>query len=350
MVVLVGQVARHQIDREAFQEVDFRKMFAPLAKWVAQIDMAERMPELVNQAFQVATSGRPGPVVLALPEDMLRDRRAAGGRPAPIAPCAPIPAPPTSPKCAGCSPPPSGRSCWSAAASGATPPRRHRPLRRRPTTCRCAARFVARTSSTTGCRSMSAISAPAPPRALVARFKAADLVLAVGARIGEITSQSYSLMGIPDPGKTLIHVHAAAEELGRVFRPIWRSSRACPSSPPPRRRWRRSRRRAGREWRGGGPGGIRGGARAHPLAGGPGARSRPGDDLAARAPARRCDRHQRRRQFQRLAQPVPAIPAARPPARPDQRRDGLRRAGGGRARASSIPAASSSAFAAMAAS
>src|SRR6184192_456425 len=73
MVVLVGQVARHQIDREAFQEVDFRKMYAPLAKWVAQIDLAERVPELINQAFQVATSGRPGPVVLALPEDMLRD-------------------------------------------------------------------------------------------------------------------------------------------------------------------------------------------------------------------------------------------------------------------------------------
>src|SRR5712691_3302189 len=77
MVVLVGQVARHQIDREAFQEVDFRKMFAPLAKWVTQIDLAERVPELINQAFQVATSGRPGPVVLALPEDMLRERRAA---------------------------------------------------------------------------------------------------------------------------------------------------------------------------------------------------------------------------------------------------------------------------------
>src|SRR5436305_999369 len=60
MVVLVGQVARHQIDREAFQEVDFRKMYAPLAKWVTQIDMAERIPELMNQAFQVATSGRPG--------------------------------------------------------------------------------------------------------------------------------------------------------------------------------------------------------------------------------------------------------------------------------------------------
>src|SRR3954453_9410141 len=77
MVVLVGQVARHQIDREAFQEGDFRKVSAPLAKWVTQIDMAERVPELMNQAFQVATSGRPGPVVVALPEDMLRDTAAA---------------------------------------------------------------------------------------------------------------------------------------------------------------------------------------------------------------------------------------------------------------------------------
>src|SRR5207237_1265648 len=77
MIVLVGQVARHQIDREAFQEVDFRKMYAPLAKWVTQIDIAERIPELMNQAFQIATSGRPGPVVVALPEDMLRDQAAA---------------------------------------------------------------------------------------------------------------------------------------------------------------------------------------------------------------------------------------------------------------------------------
>ena len=70
MLVLVGQVSRHQIDREAFQEVDFRKMFAPLAKWVAQIEMAERIPELINQGFQVATSGRPGPVLLDVPEDV----------------------------------------------------------------------------------------------------------------------------------------------------------------------------------------------------------------------------------------------------------------------------------------
>src|SRR3982074_2506712 len=108
MVVLVGQVARHQIDREAFQEVDFRKMYAPLAKWVTQIDLADRVPELMNQALQVATSGRPG-------------------RSGCTAPCGRIPAPPISPNCAGCSPPPSGRSCWSAAAPGAMRPRPQSP-------------------------------------------------------------------------------------------------------------------------------------------------------------------------------------------------------------------------------
>ncbi len=109
MVVLVGQVARHQIDREAFQEVDFRKMFAPLAKWVAQIDMAERVPELINQAFQVATSGRPGPVVLALARrHAARPPRGCGRRPVPRG-AAPIPEPPISTRCAGFSPPRSGR-------------------------------------------------------------------------------------------------------------------------------------------------------------------------------------------------------------------------------------------------
>ena len=218
MVVLVGQVARHQIDREAFQEVDFRRMFAPLAKWVAQIDMAERVPELINQAFQVATSGRPGPVVLALPEDMLRDRCAAAVigpyravRPHPgaadLAELRRLLAAAERPMMLV------GGSGWSDAA------------------CRDMA-SVARANDLPVCCSfrrqdivdnrlpcfVGDLGTGASP-SLLARFKEADLLLAVGARIGEITSQSYSLLGIPDPGKVLIHVHAAAEELGRVFRP-----------------------------------------------------------------------------------------------------------------------------------
>src|SRR5437763_1716522 len=218
MVVLVGQVARHQIDREAFQEVDFRKMYAPLAKWVTQIDMAERVPELLNQAFQVATSGRPGPVVVALPEDMLRDAAAA----AVIGPYRPVRAHPGAADLAelrrllAAAERPImlvGGSGWSDAAAAEI------------------ARFATANDLPVCCsfRRQDIVDNRLPcfvgdlgtgaSAALVARFKAADLVLAVGARIGEITSQGYTLLDVPDPGKTLIHVHAAAAELGRVFRP-----------------------------------------------------------------------------------------------------------------------------------
>ncbi len=218
MVVLVGQVARHQIDREAFQEVDFRRMFAPLAKWVAQIDLAERVPELVNQAFQVATSGRPGPVVLAVPEDMLRDRAAA-----PVAgPYRPVHAHPGAADLAEL------RRLLAAAVrpimlvggGGWTDLACHdigkfAEANDLPACCSFRRQDILDNRSASYAGDLGTGAAPA----LVARVKEADLLLAVGARIGEITSQSYSLLGIPDPGKTLIHIHPSAEELGRVFRP-----------------------------------------------------------------------------------------------------------------------------------
>jgi acetolactate synthase I/II/III large subunit len=218
MVVLVGQVARHQLDREAFQEVDFRRMFSPLAKWVAQVDLAERVPELINQAFQVATSGRPGPVVLALPEDMLRERAAA----AVVGPYRPVRAHPGAADLAemrrllAAAERPVmlvGGGGWTDAA------------------CRDITRFAEANDLPVACsfrrqdivdnrRSyfVGDLGTGAAPT-LVARIKEADLVLAAGARIGEITSQSYTLLGIPDPGKAVIHVHPSAEEPGRVFRP-----------------------------------------------------------------------------------------------------------------------------------
>lgn len=218
MIVLVGQVARHQIDREAFQEVDFRKMYAPLAKWVTQIDMAERVPELLGQAFQVATSGRPGPVVVALPEDMLRETTAT----AVVGPYRAVRAHPGAQDLAelrhllAAAERPIvlvGGSGWTDAA------------------CADFAKFLA-ANDLPVCSSfrrqdivdnrlpnwLGDLGTGAAPT-LVQRVKRSDLVLAIGTRIGEITSQSYSLFGIPDPGKTLIHIHAAAEELGRVFRP-----------------------------------------------------------------------------------------------------------------------------------
>src|SRR5437870_4601568 len=218
MIVLVGQVARHQIDREAFQEVDFRKMYAPPAKWVTQIDLAERVPELINQAFQVATSGRPGPVVLALPEDMLRARAAA----AVVAPYHAVRAHPGAADLAemrrlvAAAERPImlvGGSGWSddAAADIA----RFAMANELPVCCSFRRQDIVDNRLACFVGDLGTGAAPS----LVARFKQADLVLAVGARIGEITSQSYTLLGVPDPGKTMIHVHAAAEELGRVFRP-----------------------------------------------------------------------------------------------------------------------------------
>src|SRR5579863_9394033 len=258
MVVLVGQVARHQIDREAFQEVDFRKMYAPLAKWVTQIDLAERVPELMGQAFQVATSGRPGPVVLALPEDMLRDRAAA----AVAGPYHAVHAHPGAADLAelrrlvAAAERPIvlvGGSGWSDAAAADIArfaEANHLPVcssfRRQDIVDNRLSAFVG---------DLGTGAAPA----LVARFKAADLVLAVGARIGEITSQSYSLLGIPDPGKTLIHIHAAAEELGRVFRPTLAIQSGMPEiaaalaalQPIPNPRWAAWRKDARAEYEAG---------------------------------------------------------------------------------------------------
>jgi acetolactate synthase-1/2/3 large subunit len=219
MVVLVGQVARSQCEREAFQEVDFRRMFAPLAKWAAQIDLSERIPELLGRAFHIATSGRPGPVVLALPEDMLRERCAAAPAPARHGPV---------------------RAHPGAADLAAL--RRLLLAAERPMllvggggwsdqACHDIARFAEANALPVCCafRRQDIVDNRLPvfvgdlgtgaAPALVARVKAADLLLAVGTRLGEITTQSYSLLGIPEPGKVLIHVHPAAEELGRVFRP-----------------------------------------------------------------------------------------------------------------------------------
>jgi acetolactate synthase I/II/III large subunit len=219
MIVLVGQVARQQIDREAFQEVDFRRMYAPgLAKWVTQIDLAERIPELMNQAFQVATSGRPGPVVVALPEDMLRDRCAAAS----VGPYRAVHAHPGAADLAemrrllDAAERPImlvGGGGWSDAACADIA--RFATANALPVCCSFRRQDIVDNRLACFVGDLGTGAAPT----LVARVKAADLVLAVGARLGEITSQSYTLMGLPDPGKTLIHVHAAAEELGRVFRP-----------------------------------------------------------------------------------------------------------------------------------
>jgi acetolactate synthase-1/2/3 large subunit len=218
MILFVGQVARDQVEREAFQEVDFRRMFGPLAKWVAEIDQAERIPELVSQAFHRAVNGRPGPVVLALPEDMLTDRVAvedAGPHRAVQAHPGATDMAELRRRLAAAARPFMllGGGTWTAAAVDDI--RAFAEANRLPV------------GASFRCQDLLDNSHPCyagdvaigiNPK-LQARVAGADLLLVAGARLGEMTTGGYTLVDIPVPRQALIHVHPGADELGRVYQP-----------------------------------------------------------------------------------------------------------------------------------
>ncbi len=216
MILFIGQVGSDFVDREAFQEVDYRKMFAPLCKWVSQIDRADRIPEYISHAYHVAMSGRPGPVVLALPEDMLTALVSVNDAPAaqkvitypgeaqlaqlrtmleaaekPIAIL--------------------GGFGWDQAS------------------CEAIKSFVEAWSLPAGCafRFQDLLDNAHPNYAgdvgiginpaLAKRIKESDLVLAIGPRLGEMTTSGYTLFDAPRPKQKMVHVHAGADELGRVY-------------------------------------------------------------------------------------------------------------------------------------
>jgi acetolactate synthase-1/2/3 large subunit len=218
MVLLVGQIARGSTDREAFQEVDYRRVFGGLAKWAAQIDQVDRVPEYIARAFHVATSGRPGPVVLALPEDMLSETTEVGdARPYVAVQAAPQPGDVVRLKqLLEAAERPLlmvGGSRWTDAA------------------CAQVQAFAEAWDlpATASFRRMdildnrSAVYAgdfgTSPVPSLSKRLKEADLVIVVGARLGDITTQDYSTLAPPVPKQTLVHVYPDADEIGRVFRP-----------------------------------------------------------------------------------------------------------------------------------
>ena len=103
MILFIGQVGNDVVEREAFQEIDYRRMFGQMAKWVAQIDRADRVPEYISHAFHTAVSGRPGPVVLALPEDMQTDTATVRRHRAATSASPRIPGAATCRSCATCS-------------------------------------------------------------------------------------------------------------------------------------------------------------------------------------------------------------------------------------------------------
>ena len=215
MIVFVGDLDRADRDREGFQEIDMA-FFAPVAKWAARIDDARRIPEYVARAYRVATAGRPGPVVLAIPEDMLRDEVETIDRP-PIAPIA-------QPACAGAmgamidllkdaTNPVAiiGGADWSPAAAHYFASFAHRhgiPV---------AAAFRRQDAIANSCAVYAGNLGYGPNPKLQQRIREADLLLVVGARLGEATTDGYKLVTPDHPGQLLVHVHPDPNELGRVY-------------------------------------------------------------------------------------------------------------------------------------
>ncbi|MFL5248535.1 MAG: thiamine pyrophosphate-binding protein [Myxococcales bacterium] len=216
VVLLIGQARRDFLDREAFQEIDFRQMFGELSKWVAQIDDARRIPEYVSHAFHTAMSGRPGPVVLALPEDMLEEQAVAKTVP----PAQRIAASPSQEQMArlrailaGARRPIVlvGGSGWTAQACDDL--RRFAEAWQLPVTC--AFRFQD-TFDNGHPLYAGDVGIGINPK-LAQRIRDADVALVFGARLGEITTSGYSLFEVPVPRQRLVHAHCGAEELGRVY-------------------------------------------------------------------------------------------------------------------------------------
>ena len=220
MILFVGQVASDQRDREAFQEMDYRQMFGPgtlgLAKWVAEVQDADRLPEYVARAFHTAMQGRPGPVVLSLPEDMLTTLTDA-----PVLPRA---------EPAHAWPAPGGMRDLRAMLMAA-----QRPFviagggGWTPESAQALQRFADNWQLPVGCgfRFQDTFDNNHPlyagdvgigiNPALARRIREADLILAVGVRLGEMTTGGYTLLQAPRPAQKLVHMHAGPEELGRVY-------------------------------------------------------------------------------------------------------------------------------------
>jgi len=218
LVLLIGQVAREQMEREAFQEIDYRRMYGQMAKWVAEIEDPARVPEFLSRAFHVATSGRPGPVVLALPEDMLTEVATVADA-QPYAPMQARPGADQMRELAGLLRAASrplaivGGSGWTPAARAALMGFAEAWGVPVAASFRTQDIFDNRHESYVG-----DVGIGINPK-LAARVKECDLLLVIGARLGEMTSSGYTLVDIPEPQMKLVHVYAGAEELGRVYRP-----------------------------------------------------------------------------------------------------------------------------------
>jgi acetolactate synthase-1/2/3 large subunit len=219
MILFVGDVARGMQGREGFQEVDFTAFFSPICKWAARIDDPNRIPEYIARAYSVAMSGRPGPVVLALPEDMLVEQVPASLAPRPFV---------TRPSQAAC--PDAMQALIGLISDAASPIAIIGGAGWNAKAREYFQQFATRIGLpvATAFRRQDAIAPDCPVYAgnlgygpnpkLVERVKNADLIIAVGARLGEATTDGYTVPTLEHPGQTLVHIHPDPEELGRVYR------------------------------------------------------------------------------------------------------------------------------------
>lgn len=218
MVLFVGQIDNRQTDRETFQEVDYKSLFGGLAKWVAQVDHTDRLPEYIGRAFRVAMSGRPGPVVLALPENMLSafadvpDLRLSEIVSQPL----PINATQAIMHALGQAEKPLivvGGPHWNGQAQAdlhAFAERQQVPV---------AAGFRRQDYMENHHANYAGdLNVGINPK-LAARVREADMLLLLGTRLGDIETQGYTLVDPADPQKTIVHIHADADEIGRVYAP-----------------------------------------------------------------------------------------------------------------------------------
>jgi acetolactate synthase-1/2/3 large subunit len=258
LILFIGQVGNDFVEREAFQEIDYRRMYGQMAKWVAQIDRADRVPEYISRAFHTAVSGRPGPVVLALPEDMLTETATV---------------------------PDTGRYHRIAAHPGEADLQKLREMLAQskrpfvilggsawtPEACADIRAFVEANDLPVGTsfRRQDLYDNRLPNfagdvgiginPALSERIKTSDLLIAIGPRLCEMTTGGYTLVDVPRPKQKFVHVHAGAETLGRVYEPdvpilsgmpefAQAVRRLAPAEPRPWKEWTRAARASYEEW------------------------------------------------------------------------------------------------------
>lgn len=219
MIIFVGQVATDQQGREAFQEIDYRAVFGTMAKWATEITHADRIPEILSRAWITATTGRPGPVVIALPEDMLTSLTDAAPLTAPPVIREPAPDAATMAEMqallstaqrplillGGCNWSDAGRAALQSFAEASDIP------------TLAAFRFQDRFDNFSPVYAGEAgVGMPPHVRALI---QGADTILAINIRFGEMTTDAYTLLDVPIPKQRLIHVHGSDREIGKIYQP-----------------------------------------------------------------------------------------------------------------------------------